>query len=318
VERPVSFDSDGRRLYGILGCPDTIGRALRDPVTAGAPSAPRAARGVVLIHGWSGYRIGPNRIFVDASRAFNAAGVATLRFDLRGRGDSEGDTFETDLDAMISDACAAVECLRRESRADDIALLGICSGSNVAIGAATLMSQIRELILWSIFTFAPQKKRSDRIRRTCRFALDYARKLVRAETWRKLFTGRINFGMVGKVLFGSRPAGTKEGRNPKDSRRDIMAAFAGYGGRALFIHGSRDAEAHGAREVFHNFCTGHGIRSEFILVDGASHNFQSARWKSEVIARSIAWLLAENSSGDPSASAQGRPEHRRTGERTPR
>jgi pimeloyl-ACP methyl ester carboxylesterase len=279
MEKPISFDSDGLKLYAILGLPD----------------AGPAKQGVVLIHGWSGYRIGPNRILVRTARALNKAGFATLRFDLRGRGDSEGESAETDLDAMIADTCRAASVLKEQGGITHVALLGICSGANVAVGAATLMPGGRELVLWSIMTFQPQKKRADAARRTGHFALGYLGKLFRAETWRRLFSGEINFKMVWRVLFGSRSA-EKEGRNLKDSSRDIMDEFTRYRGRALFIHGNRDPEARGAREVFQQFCPAHSIAAEFVLIDGSNHNFHSLKWMDDVITRSITWLQADSSS----------------------
>ncbi len=280
MEKPISFDSDGLKLYGILGLPE---------------GAPR--KGVVLIHGWSGYRIGPNRILVRAARTLNEAGFATLRFDLRGRGDSEGDASQTDLDAMIADTLRASSALKKEANVQSVALLGICSGANVAIGAATLMPEVKDLVLWSVMTFQSQKQRADAMRRTGHFALGYAAKLFRAETWRKLFEGEINFKMIWRVLFGGDSA-EKEGRNLKDSRRDIMAEFAGYRGRALFIHGDRDPEAPGAREVFQQFCPAHSIPAEFMVIEGSNHNFHSLRWMDDVIARSIAWLRADGAFGE--------------------
>lgn len=284
VERAVSFQSSGARVYGILG----------------VPSAPPAA-GVVLLHGWTGCRIGPNRIFVEASRAFNGAGVATLRFDFRGRGDSEGDATATDLDMMIADACEAVDVLKRETGVARVALLGICSGANVAIGAATLRPDVRDLILWSVFTFQARKARAERIRRTGHFALDYARKAFRAETWKKLVGGRINFRMVRRVLFGGEAKPEREGRNLKDSRRDIVGAFADYRGRALFVYGTKDPEGMPASEWYRAFCAEHGLDASFKFIEGTNHNFHSAAWKREVIETSIAWLLDESATatGDP-------------------
>ena len=275
MERPVSFESGGARLFGTLGEPDRA-----DP-----------ERGIVIIHGWSGYRIGPHRILVAASRAFNEAGAATLRFDLRGRGDSEGDPFDIDLDDMIDDALAAVDCLKKETGVKRVALLGMCSGSNAAIGAATLRPEIRDLILWSILTFQTHKKASDSARRSGHFAVEYAKKIFRPETWRKLFRGAVNFKMISKVLFGGEPKAQRGERNIKDSWRDIVAEFEKWSGRCLFIHGDKDPEAPGAREVFQELsAASDGIEAEFDLIEGANHNFHSAHWKSRVIRRSVDWF----------------------------
>ena len=269
--------SDALRLYGVLGRPDER----------------RPTMGVVLIHGWSGYRIGPHRMLVHAARRFHQEGLATLRFDLRGRGESEGEAEETDLDGMIADTCRAAEVLRERAAVDHIALLGICSGANVAIGAATLMPEVRTLLLWSVFPFAPQKARADDLKRTGSFVADYARKALRLSTWKKFLRGRVNFGMIGRVLFGHHVQ-TEEARNRKDSSRDIMAAWQAYEGRALFIHGSRDPEAAGGRDLYRAFCEEHDIPSGFHLVEGANHSFYSLDWERDVIETTVGYLREGN------------------------
>lgn len=288
MERPVSFQSGGARLFGTLGDPDS--------------AAPK--QGIVIIHGWSGYRIGPHRILVAAARAFNESGAATLRFDLRGRGDSEGDPFDVGLDDMIDDALAAIDFLKNETGCERVGLLGMCSGSNVAIGTATLNPEIRDLILWSILTFQTHKKAGDSARRGGRFAVEYARKIFRADTWRKLFRGAINFKMISKVIFGGEPKAQQGERNLKDSKRDIVSEFEKWRGSCLFIHGDKDPEAPGARDVFMELCASQdNIRAEFDLVEGANHNFHSAEWKSRVIKRSIEWFEKSASSGELDGSS---------------
>ena len=89
-ERPVVFHSPAR-LVGVLSEPE---------------GDPRGA-GIVFLHGWTGYRIGPHRIFVEAARRLAAVGYHSLRFDFRGRGDSDGEHGTTTLDQMIDDARAA-------------------------------------------------------------------------------------------------------------------------------------------------------------------------------------------------------------------
>ena len=275
MEEIVSFESAGGRLQGILGRSEAPG-----------------PYGAILIHGWSGYRIGPQRLLVQTSRALNAHGVTTLRFDLRGRGESEGDVEATDLDGMIEDACAAVDFLAQIASPERIAAVGICSGGNVVIGAATLDPRIEKLVLWSTLPFVPQKRAVDHARKKMSYAGEYVRKIFRAETWRKLAQGAINFGMIRKVLFGKGDLQTNaEGRNPKDSRRDIMADFARYTGEALFVYGGNDPEAPGARDVYERFCRQHGIRTVFVFIDGANHNFYAKTWKQELIETSVRWLV---------------------------
>ena len=118
MEKPVTFESDVL-LRGVLNVPDG------------------AAAAVVFAHGWSGYRCGPHRMFVNAARRFAEEGIASLRFDFRGRGDSDGDAAATDLDAMIADLLAAAQFVRAEAGIERVFPLGLCSGGNVVLGAAS-------------------------------------------------------------------------------------------------------------------------------------------------------------------------------------
>jgi len=272
VERPVVFDS-GERLVGILAEPD---------------ANPRGS-GVVLLHGWSGYRVGPHRMLVEAARALCAAGYTTLRFDFRGRGDSTGEVNGTDLDGMIEDARAARRFLMAQAGVRRTYWLGLCSGGNVALGAASLDKDADGLILWSTPLFAPYKKRGQEVARRGIFLADYARKLFRWETYAKLVRGRIRLGIIARVLFGRRrpAAGT---RDPKDSLRDIMKDLRGYHGGALFVYGSRDDEAVGAPDFYAQFCREHGIPAVFHTIEGANHSYYSVAWQDEVIGLTREWL----------------------------
>ncbi|MFP4056078.1 MAG: alpha/beta fold hydrolase [Candidatus Brocadiia bacterium] len=281
MERPVTFRKDGR-LVGILHEPEGQARGA----------------GVVFIHGWSGYRAGPHRMFVEAARRLCAQGYHALRFDLRGRGDSEGQVAATDLDGMVDDARAARRFLLQETAVAATYWLGICSGGNVALGAASLEKDVDGLVLWSTPLFAPQKSRGQEAVRRGMFFVEYARKLFRRETWAKVLRGRVRLGIIARILFGRREPAEGQ-RDPKDSRRDVMADLRGYRGRALFVYGSKDDEAVGAPGYYRAFCRQEGIPARFHTVEGANHSYYSVAWTEEVLDRTLAWL-AEASEGQAS------------------
>ncbi len=151
MEEFITIESGGERLAGVWTEPEGT-------KSAGAT--------VVTLHGWGGYRIGPHRFMVKLCRALAREGVASLRFDFRGRGDSTGEQSAATLDTMIDDACRAVELAAKRAPGNAIVLWGLCSGGNVAIGAATLKSDVRDLILLSTLLFIPQKQASEKIART--------------------------------------------------------------------------------------------------------------------------------------------------------
>jgi dienelactone hydrolase len=278
-EQQISFQSGPNLLRGTLGVPQG--------------HAPRG--GVVLVPGWTGCRMGPHRILVEAARRLNELGLATLRFDLSGRGESEGDPFATDLDAMIADAQAALLRLRGLlPAAAPLAVLGMCSGGNVGMGALTLEPGVVAAVCWSTYPFQSQRSRRQDVRRTGHFATVYLRKALQPATWARLLRGAVNFRMIGRVLFGHwRPREAVETEpNLQESARDreIVEALGRYRGRVLMIFGGADPEAGDARRIFEDFFRRHGVRAEFDEVAGASHNFYSLQWKRQVIERTAAWL----------------------------
>ena len=76
------------------------------------------------------------------------AGVASLRFDLRGHGDGEGRQEDLTLAAILNDIRAALEWLRQSSGASRLSLLGASfTGGACAYYAARRAAEIDRLVL---------------------------------------------------------------------------------------------------------------------------------------------------------------------------
>ncbi len=288
-ERPVTFVCDGLRLTGMLGEP-VVERAV--PARSETPRS--SAGAVVLIHGWAGYRIGPHRMLLRAARRLNEIGFHTLRFDLRGRGDSEGDGPAVGLDEMIADSVAAVDFIKSESGAHRLVLAGICSGANVAIGAATLRHDVKELTLWSVLPFQPEARAGQRARRARHYLRQYLAKACQWQSWKRLLRGESSLRGAARTMAGD-AAPLRDGRNLKDSDRNLMQAFAAWRGRALFVTGSLDPEGMAGREIFEPFCRERQMPARFHLVQGATHSYYDPAHEREVIDATLRWLQDKES-----------------------
>ena len=116
-ERPVTIDSGGVSLHGVLHLPaEPSGRAL------------------VFIHPFAEEKKCAHRSMVDAARACAAAGWAVLRFDLRGCGDSPGGS-SAPTSRLARDIVAALGTAARESGAA-WGLLGRRLGATLAAQVA--------------------------------------------------------------------------------------------------------------------------------------------------------------------------------------
>jgi dienelactone hydrolase len=277
----------GHQLVGILTLPTTD---HRQPATA-----------VVVIHGWGTCRSGPHRMLVELCRSLAAAGFPALRFDLAGRGDSGGDFWSVDLDAMIADARAAGDFLAKATGARALAAAGLCSGANVALGAAAGDGRFRAAAALSALPFQKQRGAAQAAART-RGTL--GRLLARAaspDAWRRLMRGEIAVGGILRRLLrgeGGRSAQAQADggarRNLKDSRRDIQAELAGCRGRLLFVHGGADAEGlSGWRGVFAPFLAAAKVEHRHLAIAGADHDYHALAAKRQVLEAVVGFLSGE-------------------------
>ena len=74
-EQVVSFQSAGLRLHGVIGVPETLRAGERRPA-------------FLVLHGFGSNSESSN--VLQPTRVLNEFGYVTLRFDMRGCGDSEG------------------------------------------------------------------------------------------------------------------------------------------------------------------------------------------------------------------------------------
>jgi uncharacterized protein len=123
----VYFSSGGVRLSGALYLP--------------AQSGPHPA--IVVLHSASG-GTRDFHAYRHLTTALPAAGFATLLFDRRGAGKSEGDFYTARFDDLAADALAGVALLkaRRDIQPDCIGIWGISQGGWLAPLAATLSGDV--------------------------------------------------------------------------------------------------------------------------------------------------------------------------------
>lgn len=137
----VTFEVDGQRVVGTLVIPD-------------GPPPPV----VLLFHGFGGSRdelpiplAGNEGIFERAARLWADQGLASLRIDFRGSGDSDGQFEDTTYSAQIADGIAAVRFLEAEPRVNGgrLGLVGWSQGGMVASAVAGRTGTPEAVALWA-------------------------------------------------------------------------------------------------------------------------------------------------------------------------
>jgi len=141
-QKDISFQVDGQKVVGTLELPEG----------AAKPAV------ILLLHGFKGSRnelqipslkVG---IYARAADAWAAKGLASLRIDFRGGGDSDGSFEDTTISGQVKDALAAVEFLQTEKSIDRtrIALVGWSQGGAVAATVAGRTKRLlRAIALWN-------------------------------------------------------------------------------------------------------------------------------------------------------------------------
>jgi dienelactone hydrolase len=276
VEEHLAVERDGLALQGTLARPAAQGAT---------------PHGVLALHGWGGVRAGPHRLFVLLARELAGRGVPVLRFDHAGRGVSGGEATAATLDGMIADAQAAAAALCARTGAAAVAAVGICSGGNVALGAAGLAPErLRRCVCVSTLPFAaPDAGRSRQ--KAWGLLRQYARKALSPATWRRVLRGEASLRRAGRVVENALQESAAE-RARKNSARDLPAALAGYDGALHFLYGGGDPEAPAARAYYEALAARHGLAAGFEVIPGANHNFYSLPWAAALRERIRAAVLA--------------------------
>ena len=141
-ERPVVFNNRrGQRLFGVLHLP-----VREEQLPA-----------VILVHGFTDDKTGDNRLFVKFARCATETGIAVLRFDCAGSGDSEGDFSQMTIDTEIGDLHSAVDFIYTLPEIDKnrINLVGYSLGGAVSIILAANDLRVKSFVGWAPVSFLP-------------------------------------------------------------------------------------------------------------------------------------------------------------------
>jgi alpha-beta hydrolase superfamily lysophospholipase len=133
LPEPVTFQSDGLTLTGVVHLPDDLKPGERRPA-------------IIVMHGFGGTKaVGPEWL----CRQCTEWGYVALRFDFRGCGESEGERGHVVPLEEVADALNAVTYMtaRKEVDPGAIALCGSSLGGGVAVQAAAADDRVAAVIV---------------------------------------------------------------------------------------------------------------------------------------------------------------------------
>jgi len=244
--------------------PNRTGRTLRGMLHLPASATKRPVPGVVLFHGFTGDRRGRHWIFIKCARALAKAGIAALRFDFYGSGESDGEFREMTLRGEITDGRSAVAFLRGEADIDPerVGLLGLSLGGAVA---ATLAPSVhaKALVLWSAVAHTSG---------LCEHIKKSARKIPGRPGAMELEGHELHPRLNEDLL-----------------KVEPIRHLVRYQGPTLIVHPEKDEIIPVSHARAYLRAPGSGAK-ELVMIAGADHVYSSVPWESEVIRCTLRWF----------------------------
>jgi uncharacterized protein len=266
---------------------------------AAVPETPRET-GMLIVVGGPQYRAGSHRQFTLLARQLAGNGIASMRFDCRGMGDSEGEmqTFES-LDIDIK---AAIDTfLMRVTEVRSVVIWGLCDAASAALFYAHTDARVRGLVLLNPWVHTEGTASRVRLRHY------YLSRLMQRSFWEKLLSGKIALrnsvgeltrsarGMMGEVGDGSAPANPLHGSHGYVDR--MLRGLQRFRGGVLFILSGKDLTAQEFEDVisrngqWKTACA--SPRVTWKRLQEANHTFSSRIWRDEVEQWTTRWIKDE-------------------------
>lgn len=282
-EQPVVFACEGSRLIGIVACPEIP-----------------AETGVVIIVGGPQYRAGSHRQFTLLARHLAEQGIASIRFDYRGMGDSEGDMrhFEvvgTDIRAAIDTLITQVPSIAR------IALWGLCDAASAALYYVQHDTRVNGLVLLNPWVHSAALAARARLKNY------YLARLMQRSFWIKLLTGKFStrnaLGDLNKSVKQTLPGDGAASENSLPANplhgspgyvERMLLGLRAFNGDTLFLLSGNDLTAQEFVTLtkqdknWRAACRAPSITRKTLA--GANHTFSTQAWRTQAENWTIQWL----------------------------
>lgn len=122
IRESIVLENEGEKIFAILH----------------RPLNPNPCPAVLFCHGFAGQKTGKHKAYVVLAEELAKVGVASLRIDFRGCGDSEGSLVNSRLESQVQDALLALDFLAEHPLIDatKLGIFGRSLGGAIAVIAA--------------------------------------------------------------------------------------------------------------------------------------------------------------------------------------
>ena len=284
-EMPITFDCHGDRLLGIIH-----------------PADGNASTGILIIVGGPQYRVGSHRQFLLLARHLAAQGIASMRFDVRGMGDSEGQPRR--FDQLDQDIRAAIDCfLASCPHLTRVVLWGLCDGASAAAFYAYQDSRVKGMVLLNPWVFTEQGEAKAYLKHY------YLQRLCSKDFWRKVFSFEFDYASSLTSLFKLAKQAVRQNDATQTadtiSRVDenlalpvrVRECLKQFTHPVLLILSGRDLTADQFKDAVRSDSQWQVLLSDsrFTRHDfpAADHTFSTAAWRDQVAEWTATWVKVQ-------------------------
>jgi exosortase A-associated hydrolase 1 len=251
---------------------------------------------VLIVVGGPQYRVGSHRQFTLLARSLAEQGIAAMRFDYRGMGDSHGParTFEDvqhDLRAAVDQFTSAVPQVR------EVVIWGLCDAASAALFYAADDARVSGLVLLN-----PWVRTADGFAKAT-IKHYYRDRLFSPGLWKKIFSGQFNYAaaagsFVGLLRTARGGAGKdkKAAATPADAPlpERMLAGWSRFKGKVLLVLSGNDLTA----KEFSDMATAsdawqrqlRAARVTQHALAPADHTFSRREWRDQVSRWTCEWV----------------------------
>ncbi|MBM0106209.1 alpha/beta hydrolase [Steroidobacter sp. S1-65] len=214
----------------IVSLRNSAGHALHCMFELPPPGAPKTDLGCVLLSPGVKMRVAPHRLYRKLAAEFLERGIAVMRVDFHGLGDSEGDLPEQQLDQLyrqvqlgrhVDDARTALRWLQREHGLKRFVIGGLCGGALTGLLASEVDESVVALYAIGIPVVLDASGQHESQNMTQGQLRDmrgtYLSKLMNPSAWLRLLSFKSDFRSILRSLFPKLGAGAK-GKTVSDTR----------------------------------------------------------------------------------------------------
>jgi len=256
LQKTVEINSKGLMLRGMLHIPDASNGKI--PL-------------VCIFHGFTGNKMESHFIFVKLSRLLEKKGIASLRFDFAGSGESDGEFKDMTISKELDDAKAILDYAISLDFVDNqrIGAVGLSLGGAVAsMLAGDRAKDVKALCLWAPagnmkeIILANIKNKDDDLKAT-----------------RELGIVDVGGNLVGINFYDD------------VIDLDIYGKAAAYKGKVLLLHGSNDVTV--PKVASEKYLSIYGEKAKLHIIENADHTFNKKEWEEEVINETLSYFAKE-------------------------